>query len=302
MQTRGDEAIVSAIRPNAPTTRLVNGLLRPRMRLRSGETQLWRIANVGADVYHRITLEGHPLHVVAEDGSPAWRVRRARTLLLPPGKRFDVLVTGGKPGTYKLKTVPYDQGSLRVPRSELARVTVTGPARRATAPVPRRLRTPHSPIDRRPVARKRSFRFSFGTGPEFTALINGKRFDPDRTDVAPVLGTGEEWTLINETEEDHPFHIHVNDFQVMSVNGKPYRAAGLQDVVNVPKNGGRVVIRIPFDDFTGHFVFHCHILVHEDAGMMRTVEVVRRGERRLGRTRRAPADLPPPRPAAPLTA
>ena len=65
----------------------------------------------------------------------------------------------------------------------------------------------------------------------------------------------------------------------MKVNGKPFHANGLQDVVVIPKNDGRVVIRNPFDDFSGHYVFHCHILGHEDAGMMQTVDVVRRGQR-----------------------
>jgi suppressor of ftsI len=99
-------------------------------------------------------------------------------------------------------------------------------------------------------------------------------FDPDKVNVSPRLGTVEEWTLRNVSSEDHPFHIHVNDFQVMSVDGKPYDAHGLQDVVVVPKKGGEVVIRNPFEDFTGEFVFHCHILGHEDAGMMQTFDVV----------------------------
>ena len=92
----------------------------------------------------------------------------------------------------------------------------------------------------------------------------------------------EEWTLRNRAPEEHPFHIHINAFQVMSVNGRPYPAHGLQDVVTIPRmrNGtpGEVVIRIPFRHFTGHFVFHCHILGHEDAGMMMTVQVRRKGE------------------------
>jgi suppressor of ftsI len=85
------------------------------------------------------------------------------------------------------------------------------------------------------------------------------------------------------TTEDHPFHVHVNDFQVMSVNGKPYHAVGLQDVVTIPHKvhgkAGVVVIRMKFEDFTGHFVFHCHILAHEDAGMMMTVDVVKPGQK-----------------------
>ena len=109
------------------------------------------------------------------------------------------------------------------------------------------------------------------------ALINGEAFNPNETNVAPLLGSVEEWTLRNSTDEDHPFHIHVNDFQVVKVNGRPYKANGLQDVVIIPKHGS-VVIRNPFDQFTGHFVFHCHILGHEDGGMMKTVQVRRKGE------------------------
>ena len=87
------------------------------------------------------------------------------------------------------------------------------------------------------------------------------------------LGTVEEWTLTNTSDEQHPFHIHVNDFQVISIGGKPYDAHGLQDTVRLePKQD--VVIRTRFTDFTGKFVFHCHILNHEDLGMMAVVEVV----------------------------
>jgi FtsP/CotA-like multicopper oxidase with cupredoxin domain len=71
----------------------------------------------------------------------------------------------------------------------------------------------------------------------------------------------------------HPFHIHVDDFQVISINGEPYEASSRQDTIPLPING-EVVIRIPFNDFTGKFVYHCHILNHEDNGMMGIVEVV----------------------------
>jgi suppressor of ftsI len=99
--------------------------------------------------------------------------------------------------------------------------------------------------------------------------------------AAPVRGTLEEWTLVNQTTDDHPFHIHVNGFQVISVNGKRYRANGHQDIVNIPAQtlvdgklvDGKVVIRQRFKRFTGWFVFHCHILQHEDAGMMATIQV-----------------------------
>jgi FtsP/CotA-like multicopper oxidase with cupredoxin domain len=100
----------------------------------------------------------------------------------------------------------------------------------------------------------------------------------NRTDFKPKLGTVEEWKLVNldkiSSGNIHPFHIHVNDFQVMSVNGHPYNAHGLQDTVIIPTEGN-VVIRIPFEDFVGKSVFHCHLMFHGDFGMMGIFEVVK---------------------------
>ena len=153
------------------------------------------------------------------------------------------------------------------------------------APLPERLvpRADYSD-ERVSDADKRTFRFQYGEDKHgnFATLINNTQFHPnDRPMAAPVRGTLEEWTLVNQTTDDHPFHIHVNEFQVISVNGEPYRANGHQDVVNIPAQtvvdgklvDGKVVIRQRFRQFTGWFVFHCHILQHEDAGMMATVQV-----------------------------
>ena len=110
-------------------------------------------------------------------------------------------------------------------------------------------------------------------GEQGTNMINGKVFDHNRVDQTVNLGNLEEWHIKNIDGDDHTFHIHINDFQVMSVNDQPYEAHGLQDTVILPANG-EVVVRIPFEDFVGRFVYHCHILPHEDTGMMGTVEVV----------------------------
>ena len=83
-------------------------------------------------------------------------------------------------------------------------------------------------------------------------------------------------TIRNVTRELYPFHIHVNDYQVMSVNGRPYDATSLNDTFPLPV-GGEIVIRMRFVDFTGEYVYHRHILAHEDRGMMGTV-VVEAGE------------------------
>ena len=83
----------------------------------------------------------------------------------------------------------------------------------------------------------------------------------------------EEWTLRNASNEWHPFHIHVNPFQIVAINGVRQAGVRYADVVPVPP-GGSVVIRQRFLDFTGRFVVHCHILFHEDHGMMAPVRVV----------------------------
>ncbi len=274
-----DISFSGADRPGRPqNTRFVDGQLRPRMRIAPGETQLWHLANISSDVFYRLVLDGTRFTVLAEDANLLDRPRRATTLLLPPGKRFDVLVTGGAPGATALRTLAYNQGVALFPERTLASLRSGGPARRPPARrqprPPSRLRGFHR-LDHKRIAERRRFSFDEGPdGPDFHFRINGEVFDPGRVDVRAKLGTVEEWTLVNTTQDDHPFHIHVNDFQVMRVNGHPYAAHNLQDTAVIPRHGS-VVVRIPFRDFTGKSVFHCHILGHEDSGMMQVVDVVR---------------------------
>ncbi len=95
----------------------------------------------------------------------------------------------------------------------------------------------------------------------------------NRVDQTVKLGRLEEWIVRNTSSHFHPFHIHVNDFQVVAFNGEPVAARGWQDTVILPPNS-ETIIRMRFDDFDGKFVYHCHILSHEDFGMMAVVEVV----------------------------
>jgi FtsP/CotA-like multicopper oxidase with cupredoxin domain len=110
--------------------------------------------------------------------------------------------------------------------------------------------------------------------------IDGKPFDMNRSifSTPAVVNTVEQWTIVNVSGETHPFHIHTGHFQVMSINGVPQPFTGERDIVPVPykKDGvpGKVVIRIDFADFTGRWMFHCHIAAHEDNGMMSFVNVV----------------------------
>jgi len=107
-----------------------------------------------------------------------------------------------------------------------------------------------------------------------TFFVDGRTFDPNRTDTRVKLGAIEEWTIRNESGELHDFHIHQTHFQVTEVNGVPQRFDGYQDIVNVPVHG-EVKVIIPFTDpvIVGRFVYHCHLLSHEDKGMMATIEV-----------------------------
>ena len=95
----------------------------------------------------------------------------------------------------------------------------------------------------------------------------------DRVDICAKLGTVELWKLVNNTDMDHPFHLHVNAFQVYARNGKPEPQPVWKDVVNV-RSQETVQILVPFADFTGKTMFHCHLLEHEELGMMGVVEMV----------------------------
>ena len=269
-QEKDGAILLTGIDSNAPTTRTVNGSVNPSITIDSGETQLWRLANIGADIYYNLSLDGHPFHVIASDGNPVWRVDAVESIVVPPGKRYDVLVQGAAAGTYEFKTLFYDQQGDQYPETLLATLTVNA-SERTPAEIPGKMVDPVD-LSTAEVDEQRTITFAKdqATG---HFLIDGQMFDENRIDQMVQLGALEEWTIVNDNNQQHPFHIHINDFQVVSVNGTPYDATSHEDTINLPAFG-EVVIRIPFDDFTGKFVYHCHILNHADMGMMATVEVV----------------------------
>lgn len=115
----------------------------------------------------------------------------------------------------------------------------------------------------------RRFQLNHGMSPGMgmVFLINGKAFQHDRIDTAVKLNTVEDWEITNTGVMDHPFHIHGNAFQVISRNGQPEPDLAWKDTVLV-RTGETVRIRMQFRDYTGKTVYHCHILDHEDLGMM----------------------------------
>ena len=108
-----------------------------------------------------------------------------------------------------------------------------------------------------------------GNGSMMSFTIDGKVFDPDRTDIKVRAGTVEEWTLVNSSPMDHPMHLHVWPLQVL--DGHDDEPPTWQDVVNIPAFG-HVAVRVAFDDVVGRTVYHCHVLDHEDLGMMGTIQ------------------------------
>lgn len=258
-----------------PTNRTLNGLTNPTVHIAPGETQLWRIANMSADIYYQLQLQRHKLAIVGMDGSPVNTVKQVETLLVPPGGRFDVLVQGGRRGTYKFQTLQYSTGSDgdQYPKVTLATVRSQGqPQNPAT--IPTELLYPLPDLRQATITQDRTLIFSDAADGD-TFLINGKEFDHSRIDTPITLGAIEKWTIKNTSNEQHVFHIHQTDFQVVSINGEPQDFYGYNDIANIPEQG-EIEIIIPFTDpviVGAPFVYHCHILAHEDKGMMGIAQV-----------------------------
>ncbi len=284
LQIRHGAIITQNINSNAPAIRTVNGLLEPVLPVPTNQTQLLRLANISADIFYRLHLDGTRFRVIAEDGNPVGLVWAADELILPPGKRYDVLVRWPRPGTYRLRTLRYSSGPSgdTYPQRMLSTVQVGGsPA--ADGPWPRSL-GPLPQLERAHVRRVRHLTFS-ENDPREKYFINGRQFDASHVNFVAKLGTTEEWVIRNATREQHPFHLHTNDFQVISINGRRYLARSLQDTVILPVQGV-VRIRVRFRNFVGATVFHCHITAHEDHGMMGIVDVTRTGRGPSARTLR----------------
>ena len=198
-------------------------------------------------------------------------------MLMAPGQRIDVLVQAGKPGTYAFRAVPYDQGYAS-PTGPIARLVIEGdplpmnlPAK---LPAPWEKLIGDEEITGTRVLKLSELRLN---GPTefwrtFRFTVDGKTFDPDRVDQRVRLGAVEEWTVVNETTDDHVFHIHVNDMLLTKMNGEALEEPIWLDTAIVPRNGS-ITFRSRFLDFTGKHMLHCHMMNHEELGMMQVVEV-----------------------------
>jgi FtsP/CotA-like multicopper oxidase with cupredoxin domain len=264
---------------------LVNGQHQPVITVPPGATERWRVINGCTSRVLALSLDGHRLTQVALDGvflpAPVDRDQ----VVLAPGNRADVLVHPTRGGEYPLVSQPYNRGGMGMMGGmggaasasgpvTLATLAVAGPAT-SSAPLPATLPAP--PVPQGPSARQRQVTFAMGMGMNMDTgmmsfTIDGRTFDPGRDDQAVRLNTIEEWNVVNASPMDHPFHLHAWPFRVLATSAGAPPTGVRQDVVLIPA-GGWVRLRIPFTDYPGRSVYHCHILDHEDHGMMATVNI-----------------------------
>lgn len=265
----------------------VNGRLRERLTVERGGLLRLRFLNASSARYWRLRLDEHPFYLIATDGGGLEEPVEMEELLLAPGERAEVLVRGERtPGRYFLRVLPYDRGGpmgmgramgmgmgmgAREGRmgmrgeTVIAELVYEGVAR-PDLPLPTRL-VPVLPLGSPVRVRRFVLGHTMRPGRGMVFVINGRTFDPARVDVRARLGEVEDWEVVNLGVMDHPFHLHTNSFQVVSANGRPSAFRAWKDVVNV-RPGERVRFRVAFRDYPGRAVFHCHILDHEDLGMM----------------------------------
>jgi suppressor of ftsI len=270
---------------NAAPERLftVNGVVRPRIGIAPGEKQFWRIVNASPDLYADLELDSENMQVVGLDGmplayhDPKRKKEEFRHVLLAPAGRVEAIVTGPAAGTRaSLRSLCVDTGPDGDPNREMVLADLEEslkdaaakrmPAENAQPAVYKRLA--HNKLD-----------VLEASDPHFTVkftedshgfYINDKKYSPTGDSMVTVkIGSYVHWRVVNDTHEIHPFHIHQVHFLVYRQDGKQVERPEWMDTVNVDP-GGSVDLVMDFTDaiIRGMSLFHCHLLKHEDKGMM----------------------------------
>ena len=258
----------------------VNGALRPQIEIAPGEQQFWRMVNASPDRYLDVRLDGSPIEIVALDGlplayhDPEHPTRVANHLLLPPAGRIEAIVTGPPVTSHAaLRTLCVDTGPDGDPNPEMVLADLVQP-KPILLPAPSRVH-----YEGHPAYKAVDLQSVTASAPEFIVTftedkngfyINGQKYSQDAPPMTTVrAGTYQHWRIINRSAELHPFHIHQVHFLAYAQNGAPLPDPAWLDTVNVPYRGTVDVI-VDFTDpvIKGMSVFHCHLLNHEDKGMM----------------------------------
>ena len=243
--------------------------------------------------YLRLRLDGQQMSLLGIDSGRFEAAHEVNEVVLAPGNRADLLVTGTI-GTSVLRAHTYDRGrsggmmmggvgSTAAADIALATFIVAGDVVATVAAIPGQP-VPRDPRTATGTAR-RELIFAVGMGGNMgggmggdtgsgmgggmdggmmSATINGRAFDATRVDTTVQFDSVEDWLLTNTSPLDHPVHLHVWPMQIIEQSGQPVKTIMWQDVVNIPALS-TVRVRIAFDDFSGRTVYHCHILDHEDS-------------------------------------
>jgi len=281
------------------------------IQMKAGAKELWRVLNASAITYLNLTVlyqrAPQRLGIVALDGVPTnangksenaveWRDR----IGVPPGGRVEFIVTGppaGMTGLFVTRTVDTGQGGENDTNRALSfiRVTADAPALHTLAVAPEPLPPARLPwLGNVTPVRVRRLHFSEkledpnnpNSATSFFITVNGQTptaFDPSSgaPDIVVKQGEVEDWVIENRSTELHAFHIHQLHFLMTQWDGEPIDEPFLRDTINVPYFNGRtlqypsVTLRMDFRDpnLVGTFPYHCHLLEHEDGGMMGLIRV-----------------------------
>jgi FtsP/CotA-like multicopper oxidase with cupredoxin domain len=273
--------------------------------MQPGEKQFWRVANASIQDFLELQVldNGRPkkLELIALDGYPLAQTRDEETILIPPAGRAEFIVTAPPAGgsavffTQAYSTGPTGNADIAGVLADIQVTDGSAASHLPKAPVPApaaampATRIKFSDLADQKVTAERKLYFSeeFGgtNGPiEFYITVDGQKQKVFEANEKPVIttkvGAVEDWTIENRALETHAFHIHQIHFQMLEVNGKPAANNDLRDTIEIPYWTGKgpypsVKVRMDFRDPTiaGTFLFHCHILLHEDLGMMHKILV-----------------------------
>jgi bilirubin oxidase len=258
---------------------LVNGTLGPYLDVTTDVVRLRLLDASPARVYQFAFADRRSFDLIATDGGLLSKPVPSTSVRLSPGERAEILV----------RVTPGETVTLRSDKPKVGDVNGMGGANdafdvlqlraaatlRHAGEVPASL-VPLPRVDTSRIAQERSFVLD-GTD------INSKQMDMNRIDAVATLGTTEIWDVVNGMDAPHSFHVHDVQFRVLSVDGGPPPAAlsGWKDTVFLPPHE-RFRLVISFSDYAdpGHpYMFHCHLLRHEDSGMMGQFLVLAPGQK-----------------------
>ncbi|MET7363537.1 multicopper oxidase domain-containing protein [Streptomyces sp. NPDC005562] len=261
---------------------MVNGTLRPYRKVGDELVRLRLLNASTARTYAFGFPDDRSFSLVGTDGGLLERPARMQRIQLSPGERAEIVVRMKQGERTVLRSFPQDNygGAWQTRFSggdDSFDVLELRAAKRlrASGDLPRRLGEPEVPDGKSP-ARGRFFDLK-------ESGINGRAMKMGRIDETVTRGTTETWTVRNDNGVPHNFHVHDVQFRVLAVNGEapPPELRGAKDTVFVP-NGTTMKLAMRFEgpaDPDTPYMYHCHLLAHEDGGMMGQFVVVEKGQR-----------------------